>query len=489
MTYSPFKRPTTSAFGDNVYVNLDPQVQLNAVYGNLDGVEQFTAEGGTIANVSGMFKLSNTTTVGSYAVIRSRRAAQYKPGQGIIMRVSAIFDDSNAVANSLQQVGIGTAQNGFFFGYDGTSFGIKHSRNGLFEIQDFEVASTPSVGTTGTITLNDIPYAIVLTAGSTANMAEEIAQSITAQAGSLWHAYATTTSVMPTVKFIKKGVGAVTGAFSYTPGDTDTGAFTQKVVGQAVTDEWVAQADWSENSADWLVPGSGNVYAIDYQWLGFGDIRFSLENPETGELELVHRIKYANNHAWPSVANGSMKAEMTAASLGSTTAMDVYGASMGIFTYGESKVLTTPRGFGNTRTAVATGSGLVNLLTVRNRIAFNNVFNQGEIIPKLLTISTDSTKGAEIDLYLDPDIGGDQPNFVFVDESTSIAETDIIGQTVPSGGTLLASFALGPNGSEIISLDEIAPEILYGQRLVVAGKINSGAAADISAALNWRESV
>lgn len=487
MTYIPGKKlvSTKSSFGDDVAVGLTPEVQLSATYGSLDGVESLVAEaGGSVTAVSGMFKLSSSAAVGGYAVVRSKRAVQYRPGQGVLLRVGAIFDDDNAVANSLQQVGVGTANNGYFFGYNGTDFGIKHVRNGLYEIRHLKVTGGAGGSETATVTLDGTGLDVALTAGNAAHNASEIAKSIIAQSGTNWHAYATN----DIVKCVFRGVGAKTGTYSFSSA-TATATINQIVQGAANQNIWVNQADWNMDTASWLVPGSGNVYTIAYQWLGFGNITFCIEDPETGEPTPVHMIKYANSNAYPSLSNPALRAEITSASLGSTTDMSMYGASLGIFTYGDERLLSSPRGLDNTRTAVTTGSGLVNILSLRNTISFNDVFNNGEIVPTFLTCSTDSTKGAAIELWKNPDIGGDEEDFTLVQSGFSMAEYDVQGQTVDTtGGTLIAVFALGPNGSETINLKELVPEILAGERLVIAGKLNSGASSDISVTINWRES-
>lgn len=60
----------------------------------------------------------------------SQRYMKYRPGQGAMARFTAMF--TTGAADSKQYAGAGTANltNGFFFGYDGTSFGICHINDG-----------------------------------------------------------------------------------------------------------------------------------------------------------------------------------------------------------------------------------------------------------------------------------------------------------------------------------------------------------------------
>jgi hypothetical protein len=80
-----------------------------------------------IATATGRLRLQSNTNAAGNASYSSRRAAKYRPGQGITARFTAAF--TTGVANSTQIVGVGNATNGYFFGYNGTAFGICH-RNG-----------------------------------------------------------------------------------------------------------------------------------------------------------------------------------------------------------------------------------------------------------------------------------------------------------------------------------------------------------------------
>src|SRR5574343_48076 len=59
---------------------------------------------------------------------------------------------------------------------------------------------------------------------------------------------------------------------------------------------WIAQADWNGTRPAYdFDPAKLNVYQIDFQWLGGGAIRFGIENPVNGAIEVVHTIKYAGS--------------------------------------------------------------------------------------------------------------------------------------------------------------------------------------------------
>lgn len=117
-----------SAFGDIIAVGHTPLVQLDFVFGiNSQTGVTTTANSATVDTSSGRLRLQSGTNSAGSAVFQSARIARYRQGQGMMARFTALWS-SNA-ANSTQVVGMGNSQVGYFFGYNGTSFGIS-LRNG-----------------------------------------------------------------------------------------------------------------------------------------------------------------------------------------------------------------------------------------------------------------------------------------------------------------------------------------------------------------------
>jgi hypothetical protein len=117
-----------SAFGDFISVNPQPSVQLDFVYGlNTRTATTSVVTTGVATTSSG--RLSLTTGIGAAgsASLTSLRIARYRAGQGMMARFTAVWD--GATANCTQVCGVGGSQVGYFFGFNGTAFGIS-IRNG-----------------------------------------------------------------------------------------------------------------------------------------------------------------------------------------------------------------------------------------------------------------------------------------------------------------------------------------------------------------------
>lgn len=117
-----------TAFGDSRVVQLDPLIQFNFCYGlNTNIVNTATATGGTVTSTNQLAVATTTTTSGSSASFSSKKFFRYREGMGGLARFTALF--SAGKANNNQIAGCGDTDNGYFFGYNGTSFGILYRRN------------------------------------------------------------------------------------------------------------------------------------------------------------------------------------------------------------------------------------------------------------------------------------------------------------------------------------------------------------------------
>ena len=112
-----------SAFGDIVTVQNTPIIQLDFVYGinTQTGTSSINTTG--VADTS-LSRLRLQTGVGAAgaATFSSARIARYRAGQGMMARFTAVW--STSAASSTQVVGMGNTQIGYFFGFNGTAFGL-----------------------------------------------------------------------------------------------------------------------------------------------------------------------------------------------------------------------------------------------------------------------------------------------------------------------------------------------------------------------------
>lgn len=121
----------TSPFGELIVANLTPVVQADFVYGINANLFSSTLTGsGTATGVGQVGIASTSATINSSSLIQTARRAKYRAGEALLTRFTSQF--TTGVANSKQLAGMRNADiDGWFIGYNGTSFGIMYRRNGV----------------------------------------------------------------------------------------------------------------------------------------------------------------------------------------------------------------------------------------------------------------------------------------------------------------------------------------------------------------------
>lgn len=119
-----------TAFGELCIAEQTPMIELTFPYNiNTDIVTTSITGSGNISNLNRKAKISSGTTSDSLARLKSRTILRYSTGVGMCFRASAIF--SNPISTGKQYIGIGDSENGFYFGYTGTTFGIMRRSNSV----------------------------------------------------------------------------------------------------------------------------------------------------------------------------------------------------------------------------------------------------------------------------------------------------------------------------------------------------------------------
>ena len=125
-----FNTANMSAFGTLETGELTPVLHMDFVYGiNSQTGVSTTANSATVDTNASRLRLQSGTNSAGSAIFRSKRVAKYRAGLGCVLRYTPIF--TTGLANSTQIMGIGDDANGYFFGYNGTAFGILHRNAGV----------------------------------------------------------------------------------------------------------------------------------------------------------------------------------------------------------------------------------------------------------------------------------------------------------------------------------------------------------------------
>lgn len=125
-----FDASFVSPFGDLNTAVVEAQLQLDFIYGinTQKGVSAVVTTGVVDTN-GGRLRLQTGVGAAGSGQFNSARPVKYRPGQGTIARFTAVF--AAGVANSSQAIGMGSATDGYFFGFNGATFGILWKNAGV----------------------------------------------------------------------------------------------------------------------------------------------------------------------------------------------------------------------------------------------------------------------------------------------------------------------------------------------------------------------
>jgi len=133
---SEFDSQNTSAFNTLEVGELSYVFQGDFVYGlnpQLWNTAVISGTGATVDTSSSRLRIQSGTNSAGYAYIQGRKTIRYRAGQGTNARFTPVF--TTGVANNIQLWGIGSVvsnlpYDGWFFGYNGTTFGIAYYNGG-----------------------------------------------------------------------------------------------------------------------------------------------------------------------------------------------------------------------------------------------------------------------------------------------------------------------------------------------------------------------
>lgn len=466
-----------AGFGEMQTTTPTPSSQLDFIYTVNDMVTLSTAYGAAAAVTSsnGEAAAACGTANDGYARLQGRRVVRYRPGQGSMVRITARFDAP--AANNRQLVGVTNVEAGYQFGYNGTTFGILHTEAGTVEVRTLTITTGSSTAENVTVTLNGAATSVAVTnSASTLVTANQIAAGNYSQASGGWTAFA----LGSVVYFVRRITGAAVGAFSLTA-TTAVGAFATVTAGTSTSETFYPQSSWSVNAASWLDPSKGNVYQIQYQYLGYGNAFFGVEDPTTGRFTPVHMVTNANRRTSTVLRNPSGYVTWESRNTGNTTSVAIRGASAASFTEGNVVFLGPRFGYTNTKTINATT--LTPVLTLRSSPVFSSRMSTLELKLDRMAVSADGTKPVVLYIYRNATLTGQ--NYGRVDATRSAADVDIAATAV-SGGQLVYSFTIGKTGDATDDLSNLDLVVSPGDTLTLAAY--SANASDVSATFAWSES-
>jgi len=452
-------------------------------------VHTFTQGSGTVTQSDSFAVISTSTTNSSIANLYSQKRSIYTPGMGMTCRFAAIFDQSRA--NTIQLAGLGDACNGLFFGYNGIEMSILRRTGGKQEIRTLTISNGASTTGNTTLTLDSQTIDISVASGDTTwQVARKIADTDFTNVGSGWEAYEDDGMVI----FIAIPANSISGTFDVS-GQSVAGSFAQIQSGVAPTDEYKGISNWNIDRVNGFygLPvidfTKGNVFEIDIQWHGFGEISFSIENPRSGILTPVHKIKYAGSATIPSMENPNLPLYLYVKNEASGAAdVTLKSTSLGVFVYGNFNPFTGPRfGISTLLSNNLTASNVYNVITIRSNAVYKNKKNVSEVFVISASFSYNDQNPAMFRFIRNATINNTSALTWTSRNDNSIISYCTNFYTV-TGGIEISSFQVGSLGSVYIDLDHSDLYIYPNDTIsVVIVPLLTANNAEYGASINWVE--
>lgn len=232
----------------------------------------------------------------------------------------------------------------------------------------------------------------------------------------------------------------------------------------------------------------GRPYQVQWQWLGYGQITYSIEDATSGSFVVAHSIKYAGTATETSIANPTLPLHAHLIASGGDGGFVMRIPSMGMYRQGAEPNGGLRRSASGS-TAMSTTEKAV--LSVRDDSTYNGRTNRTQLNPQLLSYSASTPAGADITVRLrwNPNTTG--ASFTPINATASCASTDVAGTLASDGGFFSAgvewlSFVVAGGSDGFIDLHPYNLHMAPGDVLVVTGQASSGTPT-LRTSLSWVE--
>ena len=480
--------PLTS-FGEISVAELTQVGYTHFVYGlNLQLVNTLACGGGSVASSGGFGIASTGASISGSGGISIRRGRSYRPGIGSLGRFTALYD--NPVSGNMQLAGLSNIESGYYFGYQNTSFGILHQQESQREVRKLTVTTGSGTGIV-TVTLDGVAVSVPITGGSNVNRTSySLSRFDYSNVGSGW----ITDCIDGTVYFLSTRPEPRTGSYSVS-GNGIAGSFSTYLSGNVGTSTFISQSSFNIDKINGtgpsrfnIQPQSGNVFQIGFQYLGFGNAFFGVEDSETGRITPVHMIKNANIRNTPVLKNPQMSIRILTYNTTNSSSVSIKSLSMAEFIEGKV-VKLDPKLFASFPFSSVDSATYVPIGAIKVNRIFNSGSCFGEISLTKLAVSNQSTaKTATIALFRNIPIVG-VPNLQYLDADVSMVSTASLNPAsdtiTQSGFVPLVALSVGAQGANIIEMATEDLSLSAGEILILAIKTSGPVTGEVG--ISWHE--
>jgi len=231
-----------------------------------------------------------------------------------------------------------------------------------------------------------------------------------------------------------------------------------------------------------ISPEKGNVYGIKYQWLGYGAIKFYIEDPVEGFYSEAHLIQYANNNVVPSSINPTFPITYYVTNGGNAENVGIKTASGAAFIGGPNKITGPTQATGS---IVAAAGGTVLLFALEGALVFpsgSSNTNRVSSYLRSLSVGNEGSNNTVVSIELRENTTITSPVYNYIGEATSPIRA-INGSYSAGTGKRLNKWFI-PRGTSItVDLTEYEYEISPGNNLTFI--LGGDASTETDVSITW----
>ena len=259
---------------------------------------------------------------------------------------------------------------------------------------------------------------------------------------------------------------------------------------------FVSQSSWSTDTFDGSSnlnnptgqlhkPDKGNVYSIKFQWLGYGAIKYMIEDSKEGFYSEAHLDEYANNNTIPSTFNPTFPICYYADNGTTPENVTLKLASAAAFIQGENKI-TGPLNSIDNSIAATTGQDLVLALTNQSVFPSGSI-NVNKVEAKLrdLSILNDGANNTlvRIKIIENPTLTGGTETYL--NPNTSVITSNTTATYTPNSGKVIGTYGITEVNS--LTVDLLDKDITLPPGKTIAFVALGDASSETNVGISWVE--
>ena len=227
---------------------------------------------------------------------------------------------------------------------------------------------------------------------------------------------------------------------------------------------------------------TGNVFQIQYKWLGYGRIVFAIETPDHASFQAFTVLQFANIQTNPSIQQPSLPLCAFAENTTNNTDIILRVGSMFAAVEGIRALTGITRSIDGTTTGVTTQT---NVLTIRSKTIYNGQDNRIPIVPKTMSFILEGSGNKTGIIRLIRDVTLTTPSYTDIDVNNSPLEYDTAGTYTLTSGRQIATFIVGFNQGQTVDLFPYNIELNPNETLTITSESGTTHAPTVS--ITWLE--